>query len=185
MAKKILGISGSKRNGSFNVKLLNAAAAGARAAGAEVTVLDLNEFDLPIYDGDLEAKGMPEDVLKLKAIFKEHDGLMIASPEYNGGYSPLLKNVIDWVSRPAEGESQLECYAGKTAALMAASPGGLGGIRALPSVGAILNSIGVALMPSPFALPKAHEVFAEDGSVTDDATRARIEAVGKALSDAL
>ncbi|MCA8938915.1 MAG: NAD(P)H-dependent oxidoreductase [Planctomycetes bacterium] len=185
MAKTILAISGSKRKGSLNMMLVKAAAKGAEAAGASVTVLDLNEYDIPLYDGDLEAKGIPADVLKVKELFKAHDGLLIASPEYNGGYTPLLKNLIDWVSRPVEGEGRLECFAGKTAALMGASPGGLGGIRALPSVAAILNSIGVTILASPFALGQAHEVFEADGSVPDEGHRQRIEGLGAKLAKVL
>src|SRR5258708_93711 len=103
-AIKILAFSGSSRKGSINKKLLDIAIQGARDAGADVTLFDLRELNLPIYDGDLEAeKGVPENVLKLREIMLEHQGLLIASAEYNGSVSALLKNSIDWASRPAGG----------------------------------------------------------------------------------
>ncbi|MDH3591896.1 MAG: NAD(P)H-dependent oxidoreductase, partial [Planctomycetota bacterium] len=133
---KILALSGSLRGDSFNRKLVAAAAAGARAAGAAVTEIDIREFPLPLYDGDLEARdGLPEHALRLKRLFAEHEGLLIASPEYNGSISGALKNLIDWVSRPAsKGEKPLASFDGKVAAIMAASPGGLGGLRGLVHV---------------------------------------------------
>src|SRR5260221_646228 len=97
---KILAFAGSLRKDSYNKKLIKIAAEGARAAGAEVTVIDLKEFPLPVYDGDLEtAEGLPANAKKLKEMFLKHQGLLIASPEYNSSIPGGLKNMIDWVSR--------------------------------------------------------------------------------------
>src|SRR4051812_26801189 len=105
MAPRILAFAGSLRKESLNKKLLRIAASAARAAGAEVTLIDLKDHPLPIFDQDLEtAQGMPENGARLKTLFAEHDGLLIASPEYNSSFTAVLKNTIDWVSRPAPGE---------------------------------------------------------------------------------
>ncbi len=169
MAAKILAFAGSSRNSSFNYKLVNASATAARAHGAEVTVLDMNDFQLPLYDQDLESKnGLPDPVKRLKELFVAHQGLLIASPEYNSSLSPMLKNTIDWVSRPAEGEGPLAAYDGKVAGIMAASPGGLGGIRGLVHLRAILQNIGVIVVPTQVAVSKAHEAFDEAGNLTED-----------------
>ena len=179
---RILAFAGSARKDSLNKKLIGAAAASAQQAGAQVTLIDLASYDMPIYDGDLEqTDGVPDNAHKLKALFKSHDGLLISSPEYNSSISPLLKNVIDWVSRPVEGESQLECFKGKTAGLIAASPGALGGLRGLVHVRAILGNIGVHVIPDQRAVSKAHEAFNDDGTLKDEQTAQGIEQVAKAL----
>jgi NAD(P)H-dependent FMN reductase len=113
---RILAFAGSLRTDSFNKKLARIGAEGARAAGAEVTLIDLRDFPMPVYDGDLEAAGMPETVLQLKKLFLEHQGLLIASPEYNGSIPGPLKNAIDWVSRSAPGERPLASFTDKVAA---------------------------------------------------------------------
>lgn len=142
----------------------------------------MNDFQLPLFSEDLEASsGLPENARKLKKLFIEHDGLLISSPEYNGGVTPMLKNAIDWVSRKEGNEPPLVAYQGKVAVVMAASPGALGGIRALPQVAAILNGIGVTILPNKLALAKAHEVFAEDGSIKDEKQRKSIHALSQAL----
>lgn len=127
---KILALAGSARIESFNKKLVKIAAAGAADAGAEVTLIDLLDYPMPLFNEDLEAKdGLPESVLQFKALLKSHQGLLLACPEYNGSITPLLKNAIDWASRPEPGEAPmaLSCFKGKVAALLSASPGSLGG----------------------------------------------------------
>ena len=121
---RILALSGSSRRGSLNQKLLDQAALGAHVAGAEVTSIRLSDFDLPIYDGDREAEhGLPKGAQELKALLAGHQGLLIATPEHNGGYTALLKNALDWMSRPNGFAS------GKVAASISASPGLLGGVK--------------------------------------------------------
>ena len=99
---KIIALSGSSRDKSWNKKLVGIAADGARSVGAEVTNINLADFPMPLYNGDLEEKqGLPNAVQDLKSLMINCDGFLIASPEYNGGYSALLKNAIDWAGNPA------------------------------------------------------------------------------------
>jgi len=155
------------------------AAAGAQAAGAEVTLLDLRDFPMPIYDGDLEdSEGLPAKALGLRRIMLAHQGLLIASPEYNSSLSPLPKNTIDWLSRPVDGEPGLLPFRDKVAALMAASPGALGGLRGLVHLRAILGNIGVIVLPAQVAIGKAHEAFDDRGALVDPQQAAAIDARG-------
>src|SRR6266480_3833035 len=183
---KILAFAGSLRTESFNKKLVKVAAAGARAAGAEVTYLDLRDLPLPIYDGDLEAKeGLPANARKLKDLMLAHQGFLISSPEYNSSITGVLKNAIDWASRPVAGEASLACFTGKTAALMSASPGALGGLRCLVHVRAILGNINVLVLPDQIAVSKAHEAFNPDGSLKDPKQQAAVEKLGQRLAEML
>src|SRR5215217_6330220 len=119
---KIAAFAGSLRAGSLNKKLLAIAADAARAAGAEVTVVDLRELALPLFDQDIEdASGLPEGAKRFKAILRGSDGFLIASPEYNSSVTGALKNAIDWASREeTDDEPALVAFRGKTAALIAA-----------------------------------------------------------------
>ena len=170
MTPKILVFAGSLRTDSYNKKLAKAAAEFVRGAGAEATVVDLRDFKLPVYDGDEEVKqGLPEGAKRLKKIFLEHQGLLIASPEYNSSVSGALKNALDWVSRSeSKDEPSLACFSKKTAALVSASPGALGGLRGLVHLRAILGNIGVLVLPGQVAVGKAHEAFDEKGALKDE-----------------
>lgn len=138
---------------------------------------------MPIYDGDLEASsGLPESAKRLKTLMKEHQGFLIASPEYNSSVSPLLKNTIDWCSRSEPGEASLAAYRGKAAGLLAASGGALGGLRGLIALRMILGNIGVHVLPNQFALPKAHEAFHPDGTPKDETALAPAKAVAAELA---
>ena len=165
---KILALSGSTRHDALNRKLIQAAVDATQAAGGEVTLIDLADYPLPLYNGDLEDRdGLPDNALRLKALFKEHDALLIASPEYNSSLPPLLKNTIDWISREWQGESGLVPYQNKVAAIMAASPGSLGGMRMLPHLRQILNALGVMVLPGQFSLADAEQAFdPESGALT-------------------
>jgi chromate reductase, NAD(P)H dehydrogenase (quinone) len=186
MMPRILAFASSTRRESFNKKLVAIAAQGAREAGAEVTLIDLKDFPLPLFDQDLEAEqGMPENGKKLKKLFLDHDGLLIASPEYNSSFPAVLKNAIDWVSRPAPGEPSLVAFRGKVATLMSASPGALGGLRGLVHVRSILGNLGVIVLPDQIALAKAHEAFQPDGSLVDSKRLAGVEGLGKTLASFL
>jgi len=185
-APKILAFAGSTRVGSFNKKLVKIAAAAARAAGAEVTELDLRDLPMPLYDGDLEAtEGIPPNAQTLKALMRAHEGLLISAPEYNSGITGVLKNAIDWASRSAAGEAPLACFVGKTAALMSASPGGLGGLRGLVQVRSMLSNIHVLVLPDQVAVPRAEEAFNPDGTLKDATQRAAIETLGRSLVEIL
>jgi NAD(P)H-dependent FMN reductase len=179
---KILAFAGSARAGSLNARLARIAAQGAEAAGGDVTLLDLRDHPLPLYDADLESEqGLPESVRRLKEHFRACDGLLIASPEYNSSITALLKNLIDWMSRPAAGERPLGSFDGKVAALMSASPGTLGGLRGLVHVRAILGNIRVLVLPQQVAVPGAHEAFEPDGGLVDKKRQAQVESLGADL----
>ncbi|MBD2074264.1 NAD(P)H-dependent oxidoreductase [Phormidium sp. FACHB-592] len=180
---KILAFAGSARHDSINKKLVKIAVEGAKAAGAEVTYLDFRDLPLPLYDEDLEeAEGLPENVLKLKALLKAHQGFLIASPEYNSSITPLLKNAIDWASRSEPGEPPLACFNEKVAVLMSASPGTLGGLRGLVHVRSILGNIGVLVLPDQQAIGNAHQAFDDNGNLKDEAKQASILQLGNKLA---
>ena len=183
---KILAFAGSLRKGSLNKKAVNAAAAMARAAGAEVTLVDLAEYAMPVYDGDLEEReGLPEGARRFKALMKAHDGFLISTPEYNSSVPGTFKNVIDWASRPEPGEPSLACFAGKVAALMSASPGAFGGIRSLVALRALLEHLGVLIIPQQVAFTLADQAFAADGDIKDERRKAAVQAMVKRLVEVL
>lgn len=181
---KILALGGSLRRDSYNQKLAALVTAGAQATGAEVTVISPRDFPMPLFDEDLEAaSGKPEAAQRLKKLFAEHDGLIIASPEYNSSVTAALKNAIDWVSRvDSPDEPMLSALSGKSAVLCAASPGGLGGLRGLVHLRSILGNIGITVLPDQFALGSAHSAFAPDGSLTDPARNATVRDLGTKLA---
>ncbi len=173
---KILAFAGSTRTGSYNKKLVKLAAAQTDAAGAAVTLLDLRDCAMPLFDQDLEARdGLPPGAQRFKELLLAHQGLLIASPEYNSSISGVLKNAIDWASRPAPNEAPLACFADKTAALLSASPGALGGLRGLVHLRAILGNIGVLVLPNQVAVPKANEAFNPDGTLKEAKLQGAIE----------
>jgi chromate reductase, NAD(P)H dehydrogenase (quinone) len=175
---KILAFAGSTRSGSLNKKLIAIAADEARRQGAEVTLIDLQDYPLPLYNGDLEdEEGVPEAGQRLFSLFEEHAGLLLACPEYNSSITPLLKNTIDWVSRPQSGKESIAAFGGKVAGLLSASPGALGGLRGLVHVRSILGNIGVHVIPNQVAVSKAHEAFDDSGALRDDKMEKRIAGV--------
>ncbi len=183
---RILAFAGSARRESFNKQLIQIAVAGAKAAGAAVTLIDLADFTLPLFNQDLEAEqGLPEKAVELKKLFLENDGLLMSCPEYNSSIAPLWKNTIDWVSRQAPGEGPLAAYQGKVATLMSASPGRLGGLRGLVHVRSILGNIGVIVLPDQIAVSEAHGAFTPDGQLKDGKMHAAIEKLGSGLADFL
>jgi chromate reductase len=182
----ILAFAGSARRDSFNKKLIHIAVRGAEAAGAKVTLVDLAEYPMPLYDQDQEAtSGMPENGQRLLDLFKKHDGLMISSPEYNSSITPLLKNTLDWVSRKNGGDPALTAFQGKTAILMSASPGALGGMRGLVHLRAILGNIGVIVLPEQRAVSQAGDAFDEQGNLRDAKVRTGVEGLGARLAAVL
>lgn len=168
---KILAFSGSIRRESWNQKLIRVAVDATRAAGGDVTLIDLADYPLPLYNGDLEEHdGLPDNAQRLKALFKEHDALLIASPEYNSSMPPLLKNTLDWVSREWQGESGVVPYQNKVAAILAATPGTFGGMRMLPHLRQVLNTLGVLVLPGQFSLAHADAAFdPENGALKSPA----------------
>lgn len=181
---RILCFAGSTREGSFNRKLAVAAARAIELAGGSATVMDLRDHPLPLYDGDLEASaGLPLGVRPLKELFKAHDGLFIASPEYNGSMSAVLKNALDWVSRPAGDEAGTVPYANKVVALGAASPGALGGLRGLVHVRAVLQSVGALVLSEQIAVGGAATAFAPGGDLTDEKMQKMLARIAERLVD--
>ncbi|MFL6463295.1 MAG: NADPH-dependent FMN reductase [Bryobacteraceae bacterium] len=183
---KILAFAGSARVDSLNKKLVKVAAAGAQRLGAKVTFIDLRDYPIPIYDGDLEVgTGVPDKALELRRLLLDHDGFLIACPEYNGSITPLLKNVIDWTSRPINGEDGLAPFRNKLAVLMSASPGGYGGLRGFAQVKTILGNMGVIVLPDQLAVGKANEVFAPNGHMINQKQRESVETLGSTLASTL
>jgi len=179
---KILAFSGSLRKDSLNSKLLEIAVQGAKDAGATVTTVSLADIPLPIYDGDLESEhGMPANGRKLKDLFLSHDGLLIASPEYNGSLTAALKNMLDWVSRQEPGEPRLACYQGKVAGLIATG-GGFGGARGLLHLRQILAGMGALVIPEQLTIANGAQAFDENGVLKDDGQRASAASIGANLA---
>jgi NAD(P)H-dependent FMN reductase len=175
---KILAFAGSLRSGSWNKKLVRVAAQMAGRGGAEVTLVDLREFNMPLYDGDLESSaGIPEGPMRFKQLMNNHDAFLISSPEYNSSITGALKNAIDWASRQAPGEAPLQSFRGKVAGLLSASPGALGGLRSLTTVRAILENLLVLVVPEQFALSRANEAFDDAGNLKDAKQIASVENV--------
>ena len=180
---KILAFAGSTRTDSFNKKLIKIAVNAARNVGAEVTLIDLRDFPMPLYDGDLEKdKGLPENAKKFKKMLLEHQGLLISSPEYNSSISGVLKNAIDWASRKeSQEEAPLACFNNKVAGLMSASPGGLGGLRGLVHLRAILGNINVLVIPQQLAVNSADKAFDANGALIDAKQNKGVENISVAL----
>ncbi len=178
---RILAFAGSARKDSLNKKLLKIAVEGAQAAGADVTLVDLADFELPLFSQDLESEmGMPDIAGKFKRLMIAHDGFLIASPEYNSAFSPLLKNTIDWASRSeSDDEPPLMAYRGKTAAILATSPGGLGGMRGLVMLRMLLGNLGVIVFPDQQAVPNGFKAFNDDGSMSDPEQEKRIRTLAE------
>ena len=156
---KVLAFAGSTREDSYNKKLVREAAGLAKQMGATVTVIDLKDFPMPFYDGDLEAsQGLPPQAKRLRALMMDSDAIVIATPEYNGSVSAVLKNAIDWASRDEKGQFSGEAFAGKKFALMSASPGGGGGARALAHLQTIIENVGGQVLDQRVAIAKAYNV---------------------------
>lgn len=180
---RILAFSGSLRRDSYNHAVVVIAAAAARVAGAEVTVIRLADHPMPIYSEDLEKEqGQPAGAASFQKLVLEHHALLIASPEYNSGYSGALKNAIDWASRSGNGAKPGAAFSGKVAGVLSASPGALGGIRALPLVRLLLANIGMLVVPEQAAVGSVHQHLGPDHMLTDAKMKSMVEAVGAAVA---
>jgi NAD(P)H-dependent FMN reductase len=180
---KIVAFAGSLRTASFNKKLIALAAEAARTAGAEVTTVDLRELALPLFDQDIEdATGLPDGAKRFKALLRESDGFLIASPEYNSSITAALKNAIDWASREeSDDEPSLVAFRGKAAAIFSASPGALGGLRGLVTLRSILGNIGVHVLPDQLCIPTAHQAFDDAGKLKEERKAKQLTELAYAL----
>lgn len=182
MSAKILAFAGSLRSDSFNKKLVRVAARAAERAGAEVTLIDLRDLPMPIYDGDIEkGQGLPENARKFKRLLIEHDGMLIACPEYNKMMPALVKNCIDWASRREGSEPPLTAFQGKVAAVMGASPGAMAALRGAMQCRLQLSLIGTLVLPDELGIARADQAFDDDGALKDAAQQAALEAMSKKL----
>lgn len=165
---KLLVIAGSTRTGAFSKQLARAACALAATAGLFATFVDLRDHAMPLYDGDLEeASGLPEGALRLRALLLAHDAVVVVTPEYNASLPAVLKNALDWTSRPHAAEPGVSAWKNKVAALLASSPGALGGLRALVHLRQVLMNLGALVLTEQFALGNAAKAFGADGALLD------------------
>jgi len=189
MSNQIIFLAGSARKDSYNKKLAKAASEMAAAMGADARFIDLADYQMPLYDGDLEAgEGLPQAAKDLKEIVAAASGLFIVSPEYNSSFSPLMKNTIDWISRPdptVEGDFMLRAFAGKQAVVASVSPGGWGGMRGLVPLRMLLGNIGVTVLPATTSISAIHEKMDADGTITDDGTKGALNMAVHALVEAV
>jgi NAD(P)H-dependent FMN reductase len=184
---KILAFAGSLREKSLNRRALNVAVEGARKAGGDVTVVDLRDYPMPIYNADEQEKnGFDANALKFQELVNGYDALLIASPEYNGSIPGGLKNTLDWVSRKSDKFGTNEVFRGKCAATITASPGSFGGIRCLGHLRGVLSIMGINVLPSEIAVTFAAQKFDGDSSVmTDEKAKALLEGLGASLWEML
>lgn len=175
---KLVAFCGSSRNASFNLQAMNVLVGLARAGGAEVSVIDLGKLDLPIYNADVEAaNGLPPGAVVLREQLTAANGVIVGCPEYNGFMTPLLLNAIDWATRSPAARPDLSVFANKVVLIASASPGAFGGMRAASHLRTLLGGIGCIVVPQGFVLPSAGQAFTEDGSLANDAMKARASTV--------
>jgi chromate reductase len=167
---KLLAFAGSFRAESFNRKLISLAAALAREAGVEVDLAEFREFEMPLYDADLQnSAGFPDGARELSDRIGAADGLMLSSPEYNFSIAGTVKNAIDWVSRMKPMPLR-----GKHGFLLAASTSLVGGARGLWALRVPLEGLGVTLYPDMFALAQAQQALDDSGKLRDPQMQQRL-----------
>lgn len=172
---KVLAFSGSTRAGSLNQAIVENAAEAARQAGAEVTVINLADYAMPIFNQDEEDEfGIPERAQAFKQLLIDHDALLIASPEYNSSYPAILKNAIDWASRKSGDEAMLAAYKGKVVGLMAASAGALGGMRVLVVLRMLMQNLMCVVAPLQLSVAKATDKLDDNGKLSDETTQKQL-----------
>ncbi|MCY7317532.1 MAG: NAD(P)H-dependent oxidoreductase [Ramlibacter sp.] len=178
---KILVFAGSTREKSFNRQLARATAAMATASGADVTHIELGDFEVPMYNADLETRGTPPAVIRLKQIFHDHPAWIICTPEYNASYPALLKNTLDWVSSPVRSDpvwsDGFKSSRGKIVGVLSAAPGALGGLRSQSHLAPLLLNLQCWLAPVNFALGHAGDAFDPQGALVDEPSRSKVQAV--------
>jgi NAD(P)H-dependent FMN reductase len=172
-AIKLLALAGSTRTDSLNKRLLQAVVNLVPEGGAEVNLIDLRDYPLPLFDGDLEEQeGIPEHAMTLKQLFLDADALLISTPEYNTSLPAVLKNAIDWISRPVPDQTWLAGISGQVVGAMSASPGSTGGMSALAHLRQMFSNLGALVVPGFTACPNADAALADDGGFAHEAQRA-------------
>jgi NAD(P)H-dependent FMN reductase len=167
---KLLAFTPALRTASTNKKLVAWAAEIADQNGAEVDLADFHDFEMPSYDGDLQEKGFPSGALKFANRIQSADGLLISIPEYNYSIPGNFKNAVDWVSR-----IKPQPFKGKSALLLSASIGAIGGIRGLWQSRIPLEGLGVFVYPDMYTLPHSHSAFDPFGKFVDEKNMTRLE----------
>ena len=184
MSVRVIVIAGSTRTQAFSKRLARVAVRSVEQAGGSATLVDLRDFPMPLYDGDLEAaSGLPEQAIRLRDLLKQHDALLVASPEYNSSIPAVLKNALDWLSRPHAPEPGVSPYRDKVAGLLSSSPGALGGLRGLVHLRQILQNVGCLVVSEQFALGNAGSAFTADGELADSRQAEGVAAVVRRLID--
>jgi len=183
---KILVIPGSLRTGSYNARLAALATKELALADADVTRISLLDYPLPIYDADLaEKSGLPQHALALKRLMCAHQGVFIASPEYNASITPLIKNTIDWISVVQErGEPPLVAFQGRVFALAGASPRRSGALQSLLALRQVL-AVGcrALVLSEQVAVPNAEHAFDEMDELRDARAAGELKALARRLVD--
>jgi NAD(P)H-dependent FMN reductase len=184
---KIIAFAGSFREKSYNKRVLEIAADGARRAGAEVDTVDLRDYFMPVFCPDEIVKnGFDPTALRFQELLNDYHGLMIATPEYNASVPGGMKNIFDWASRKSDKFGLGEVFKNKFAAMITASPGSFGGIRCLAHLRQILSIMGVTVLPSEIAVTFVAEKFDGDSfEIKDVKTKALLEGLGSTLADTL
>ncbi|CCB90367.1 NADPH:quinone oxidoreductase [Waddlia chondrophila 2032/99] len=174
-AVKVLAFSGSTRTGSYNQSLIENAAEIARTSNAEVTVINLKDYEMPFYQAELESsQGMPRNALRFRQLMLDHNRIIIATPEYNGSLTAILKNALDWASRTEQAEFSNEAFKDKKFALMSASPGKGGGKRSVDHLAQVLASLGGKVVEDKVVVPQAYQAFDCNQNLKNDSTKKQL-----------
>jgi NAD(P)H-dependent FMN reductase len=184
---RIVVMAGSRRREALSRRVAAACARALDAVGAEVERVELDDYPAPLYDGDLEAaSGLPEAIVRLQRVLHASDGVLVVNPEYNGSLTPLLKNTLDWCSRPNPTDPERsggKVYAGRAAAVVGSSPGALGGMRVLFHIRDVLGYLGMQVIPQQLAVGKAGEAVGDDDRLRDAAQQEMLDKLAAALVD--
>lgn len=185
---RTLVFAGSTRTASFNRQLARVAADTVQSLGGSPTLAELADYDIPLYDAELEARGTPEAVLRFKQLAWEHPAWIICTPEYNAALPGRLKNLLDWVSSPVKGDAVwsdgMRSTRGKVVGILSASPGGLGGIRTHTHLASLLLNLHAWVAPTSYALGRAGEAFGPDGALLSAHAQEGVRAVAAQVLDA-
>jgi NAD(P)H-dependent FMN reductase len=180
---KILVFAGSVRSGAYSGRTADVAQKTLAVQGADVTRLSLLDYPLPIFDQDMEKeKGIPDNAMRLARQVAAHDGVLIATPEYNGSIPPLLKNTIDWVSRVRRDNGKpFQPLSGKPAGLCSSSQGRFAGIRAINHLRAVLVRCRMEVVAPECSVPNGEEAFDPGGAFRDDHLQQSMESLCRTL----